>query len=80
MIQVGSVAVFVLRHKNLVGGGKGDLLHIAHVIALNMVSVFIPCVSSAESFLVSKLGDWASSELNDAIPSKAHWIDLSLII
>ena len=45
MIQVGSVAVFVLRHKDIVGGGKEDLLHIAHVIALNMVSVFIPCVS-----------------------------------
>ncbi|KAJ1419954.1 Rhomboid-like superfamily [Sesbania bispinosa] len=33
---VGSVAVFVLRHKDLVGGGKEDLQHIAHVIALNM--------------------------------------------
>ena len=53
MIQVGSVAVFVLRHKDLVGGGKKDLQHIAQVIALNMVSVFIPCVSKTESFLVS---------------------------
>ncbi|MED6119521.1 RHOMBOID-like protein 10, chloroplastic [Stylosanthes scabra] len=34
---VGSVAVFVLRHKDIVGGGKEDLQHIAHVIALNMV-------------------------------------------
>ncbi|CAL0300785.1 unnamed protein product [Lupinus luteus] len=34
---VGSVAVFVLRHKDIVGGGKEDLLHIARVIALNMV-------------------------------------------
>ncbi|KAK7302444.1 hypothetical protein RJT34_13334 [Clitoria ternatea] len=34
---VGSVAVFVLRHKDLVGGGKEDLQHIARVIALNMV-------------------------------------------
>ncbi|RYQ82805.1 hypothetical protein Ahy_B10g101375 isoform D [Arachis hypogaea] len=34
---VGSVAVFVLRHKDIVGGGKEDLLHIAHVIALNML-------------------------------------------
>ncbi|KAH1237652.1 RHOMBOID-like protein 10, chloroplastic [Glycine max] len=34
---VGSVAVFVLRHKDLVGGGKKDLQHIAQVIALNMV-------------------------------------------
>ncbi|KAH1237654.1 RHOMBOID-like protein 10, chloroplastic [Glycine max] len=50
---VGSVAVFVLRHKDLVGGGKKDLQHIAQVIALNMVSVFIPCVSRTESFLVS---------------------------
>ncbi|RDX64432.1 RHOMBOID-like protein 10, chloroplastic [Mucuna pruriens] len=33
---VGSVAVFVLRHKDLVGGGKEDLKHIAQVIALNM--------------------------------------------
>ncbi|XP_072974417.1 RHOMBOID-like protein 10, chloroplastic isoform X1 [Typha angustifolia] len=34
---VGSFAVFVLRHRELVGGGKQDLEHIAHVIALNMV-------------------------------------------
>nr|XP_027187783.1 RHOMBOID-like protein 10, chloroplastic isoform X2 [Cicer arietinum] len=34
---VGSVAVFVLRHKDLVGGGKKDLQHIAQVIAINMV-------------------------------------------
>lgn len=34
---VGSVAVFVLRHKDLVGGGKKDLQHIAQVIALNML-------------------------------------------
>ncbi|TKY71328.1 RHOMBOID protein 10 [Spatholobus suberectus] len=34
---VGSVAVFVLRHKDLVGGGKEHLQHIAQVIALNMV-------------------------------------------
>ncbi|KAL5156995.1 RHOMBOID-like protein 10, chloroplastic [Glycine soja] len=34
---VGSVAEFVLRHKDLVGGGKKDLQHIAQVIALNMV-------------------------------------------
>jgi hypothetical protein len=31
--------VFVLRHKDIVGGGKKDLQHIAQVIALNMVSV-----------------------------------------
>ncbi|KAG4955686.1 hypothetical protein JHK85_042066 [Glycine max] len=36
-LWVGSVAVFVLRHKDLVGGGKKDLQHIAQVIALNMV-------------------------------------------
>lgn len=52
MIQVGSVAVFVLRHRHIVGGGKEDLLHIARVIALNMVSVFIPSVSSSKSFLL----------------------------
>ncbi|XP_061337204.1 RHOMBOID-like protein 10, chloroplastic [Gastrolobium bilobum] len=34
---VGSVAVFVLRHKDLVGGGKEDLQQIARIIALNMV-------------------------------------------
>ncbi|KAK9111513.1 hypothetical protein Scep_019032 [Stephania cephalantha] len=34
---VGSFAVFVLRHKSLVGGGKQDLQHVAHVIALNMI-------------------------------------------
>jgi hypothetical protein len=31
--------MFILRHKYLVGGGKPDLQHIAHVITLNMVSV-----------------------------------------
>lgn len=35
--QVGSVGVFVLRHRSLVGGGKEDLQQIAHVIVLNMV-------------------------------------------
>ncbi|KAK9110266.1 hypothetical protein Sjap_018326 [Stephania japonica] len=34
---VGSFAVFVLRHRSLVGGGKQDLQHVAHVIVLNMV-------------------------------------------
>ncbi|KAL6184152.1 hypothetical protein ACLB2K_045556 [Fragaria x ananassa] len=33
---VGSLAVFVMRHKALVGGGKEDLKHIAYVIVLNM--------------------------------------------
>ena len=36
--QVGSFAVFILRHRGLVRGGKEDLRHIAHVIVLNMVS------------------------------------------
>ncbi|GFY90714.1 RHOMBOID-like protein 10 [Actinidia rufa] len=35
--QVGSFAVFILRHRGLVRGGKEDLRHIAHVIVLNMV-------------------------------------------
>lgn len=69
MIQVGSVAVFVLRHKDIVGGGKEDLLHIAQVIALNMVSIFIPCVSGIECFLLSKLGYLDTSQLSDAISS-----------
>lgn len=71
MIQVGSVAVFVLRHKDLVGGGKKDLQHIAQVIAINMVS---------DSFLVlvSELGDLDSTKLNDAISSKP--IQLSYLI
>ncbi|XP_054800363.1 RHOMBOID-like protein 10, chloroplastic isoform X2 [Prosopis cineraria] len=34
---VGSVAVFVLRHRELVGGGQEDLQHIAHIIVLNMI-------------------------------------------
>ncbi|KAF7803641.1 RHOMBOID-like protein 10, chloroplastic isoform X1 [Senna tora] len=34
---VGSLAVFVLRHRELVGGGKEDLQHIAHILVLNMV-------------------------------------------
>ncbi|XP_057422315.1 RHOMBOID-like protein 10, chloroplastic [Lotus japonicus] len=67
---VGSVAVFVLRHRDIVGGGKEDLQHIARVIVLNMVSVFVACVSSAESFLVSKLGDLASALLNGVISSE----------
>ncbi|KAF3512364.1 hypothetical protein F2Q69_00008013 [Brassica cretica] len=33
---VGSVAVFVMRHKQMVRGGNEDLMQIAHVIALNM--------------------------------------------
>ncbi|KAK9286084.1 hypothetical protein L1049_014464 [Liquidambar formosana] len=33
---VGSVAVFVMRHRGLAGGGKEDLQHIARVIILNM--------------------------------------------
>ncbi|KAL7001999.1 hypothetical protein U1Q18_003147 [Sarracenia purpurea var. burkii] len=33
---VGSFAVFILRHRGLVGGGKEDLQHIARVIVLNM--------------------------------------------
>ncbi|XP_057977889.1 RHOMBOID-like protein 10, chloroplastic [Malania oleifera] len=34
---VGSVAVFVVRHRRMVGGGKEDLQHIARIIFLNMV-------------------------------------------
>ncbi|KAJ7968087.1 RHOMBOID-like protein [Quillaja saponaria] len=34
---VGSFAVFVLRHRSIVGGGREDLQHIAQVIILNMV-------------------------------------------
>ncbi|KAA8536531.1 hypothetical protein F0562_029009 [Nyssa sinensis] len=34
---VGSFAVFVLRHRDLVKSGRGDLQHIARVIVLNMV-------------------------------------------
>ncbi|KAG6651929.1 RHOMBOID-like protein 10, chloroplastic [Carya illinoinensis] len=33
---VGAVAVFVMRHRQLVGGGKEDLQHIARVVVLNM--------------------------------------------
>lgn len=62
--------MFVLRHRDIVGGGKEDLQHIARVIVLNMVSVFVACVSRAESFLVSKLGDFASTLLNGVISSE----------
>nr|CAD1826218.1 unnamed protein product [Ananas comosus var. bracteatus] len=34
---VGSYAVFLLRHRKLLGDGKQELQHIAHVITLNMV-------------------------------------------
>ncbi|KAF4348491.1 RHOMBOID-like protein 10, chloroplastic [Cannabis sativa] len=34
---VGSVAVFVMRHRGQVGGGRRQLQHIVNVIALNMV-------------------------------------------
>ncbi|CAL2236328.1 unnamed protein product [Prunus armeniaca] len=37
---VGSLAVFVMRHRGLVGRGKEDLQHIAHVIAVNMAMGF----------------------------------------
>jgi hypothetical protein len=37
LIQVGAVAVFVTRHRQLVGGGKKELQHIVRVIVLNMV-------------------------------------------
>ncbi|XP_058089573.1 RHOMBOID-like protein 10, chloroplastic [Magnolia sinica] len=33
---VGSFAVFILRHRNLIGGGMEDLQHIVRVIVLNM--------------------------------------------
>jgi membrane associated rhomboid family serine protease len=33
---VGSVAVFVIRHKQMVRGGNEDLMQIAQIIALNM--------------------------------------------
>lgn len=38
--------MFVLRHRDIVGGGKEDLQHIVRVIALNMVSFFIPSVQT----------------------------------
>ncbi|CAA6658895.1 unnamed protein product [Spirodela intermedia] len=34
---VGSLAVFVLRHRKLIGGGKEQMQQIANVIALNMI-------------------------------------------
>ncbi|PKA49995.1 hypothetical protein AXF42_Ash017534 [Apostasia shenzhenica] len=34
---VGSFSVFILRHRNIFGGGKEELQQILHVIALNMV-------------------------------------------
>ncbi|KAF6145664.1 hypothetical protein GIB67_001477 [Kingdonia uniflora] len=40
---VGSFAVFVLRHRNLIGGGKDDLQQIAHVLVLNMVIARVYC-------------------------------------
>ncbi|CAL8165634.1 unnamed protein product [Prunus armeniaca] len=39
-ISVGSLAVFVMRHRGLVGRGKEDLQHIAHVITVNMAMGF----------------------------------------
>lgn len=35
--QVGSFAVFVLRHRDIVRGSDQDLQHIMRVIVLNMV-------------------------------------------
>jgi hypothetical protein len=46
LIQVGAVAVFVTRHRQLVGGGKKELQHIVRVIVLNMV-----CTSLSLSIL-----------------------------
>ncbi|XP_015886273.2 RHOMBOID-like protein 10, chloroplastic isoform X2 [Ziziphus jujuba] len=34
---VGSFAVFVIRHRGLVGGGKEELQHIVRIVAINMV-------------------------------------------
>lgn len=42
LIQVGAVAVFVTRHRQLVGGGKEELQHIVRVIVLNMVCTSLP--------------------------------------
>lgn len=41
LIQVGSFAVFVARHRKLVGRGKEDLQHISQIIILNMVCFLI---------------------------------------
>lgn len=43
--------MFVMRHRELIGGGKDDLLQIAHVITLNMVSLF-PVLEYLTSFTV----------------------------
>ncbi|XP_062107165.1 uncharacterized protein LOC133818354 isoform X3 [Humulus lupulus] len=41
-IWVGSVAVFVMRHRGQVGGGRSQLHHIVNVIALNMYQACSP--------------------------------------
>lgn len=43
--------MFVLRHRELVGGGKEDLQEIARVIVLNMVGVFSPVLEHQTSFI-----------------------------
>lgn len=53
--QVGSYAMFVLRHRNLNNDGMGDLRHIANVIVLNMVRLSLPSTTCQEIGFLIKL-------------------------
>lgn len=54
--QVGSYAMFILRHRNLTNDdGMGDLQHIANVIVLNMVRPPLPSTTCQEIGFLIKL-------------------------
>ncbi|CAL2268458.1 unnamed protein product [Prunus armeniaca] len=59
---VGSLAVFVMRHRGLVGRGKEDLQHIAHVITVNM----------AMGFFFKGIDNWGHLHLNSESHGKAQ--------
>ncbi|XP_078429743.1 RHOMBOID-like protein 10, chloroplastic [Wolffia australiana] len=60
---VGSLAVFVLRHRKLMGGGKGQLQQIANVLAINMIIGYLSNSTDNWGHLGGLLGGAAISWL-----------------
>ncbi|RVW79825.1 RHOMBOID-like protein 10, chloroplastic [Vitis vinifera] len=67
---VGSVAVFMMRHRGLVGDSKESLQHIARVIVLNMV---IGCLSKGIDNWGHHPKVWVAMESPKAWPWKVPW-------
>ncbi|XP_062108120.1 uncharacterized protein LOC133818991 [Humulus lupulus] len=62
-IWVGSIAVFVMRHRGQVGGGRSPLQHIVNVIALNMEkNVSFSINWRRKGYLILKALCWAAVE------------------